>query len=305
MSLSQLLNDTSALLNDMNYSFISQNQLTRWINTSRRNAAKRTGCVRRLITGQSAFGASAVAYSAIPSAAQPGALPNPFPGSNTKNGQPGNNGDFNTDYNNDYNVLQYNANYPINYTPNGPFPSAYGAVTNSCMTIPGVERYPYIGFFNNFLKAQYAGVDKVLDTIACAVNWGGTTRPNLDWMPWDEFQAYCRAYAVLNMSYPAVWSVFNDGPQGEIWMFPVPSQYNEIELDVTCQPLDLVDDATFDAIPDGFQEALKYGAAAVAFESSGRFMQAQAMEDRFADSLGIARVAVDRGKSRTYYPSYP
>jgi hypothetical protein len=79
-------------------------------------------------------------------------------------------------------------------------------------------------------------------------------------MPWDEFQAYRRAYAVLNMSYPAVWSVFNDGPQGEIWMFPVPSQYNEIELDVTCQPVDLIDDSTFDAIPEGFQEALKYGA---------------------------------------------
>jgi len=303
MSLSQLLNDTSALLNDMNYSFISQNQLTRWINTARRNAAKRTGCVRRLISGQSAFGAAAVPQSAIPSAAQPGSLPWTFTGSNTASNV-GTAGDFNTDYNDDFNVYN-NLNYPINYSPNGGLPSAYGAVTNPCMTIPGVERYPYIGFFNTFLRAQYAGVDKVLDTIACSVNWGGTTRPNLDWMPWDEFQAYCRAYAVLNMSYPAVWSVFNDGPQGEIWMFPVPSQYNEIELDVTCQPLDLVDDTTFDAIPDGFQEALKYGAAAVAFESSGRFMQAQAMEDRFADSLGIARVAVDRGKSRTYYPSYP
>ena len=299
MSLSQLLNDTSALLNDMNYSFISQNQLTRWINTSRRNAAKRTGCVRRLITGQSAFGASAQNNVAVPSAAQPGALPGGFSNGTYPNGNT-TYGDFNQDYNQDYNV-----NY--SYYPNPPpyYSIAYGAINNTCMTIPGVERYPYIGFFNNFLKAQYAGVDKVLDTIACAVNWGGTTRPNLDWMPWDEFQAYCRAYAVLNMSYPAVWSVFNDGPQGEIWMFPVPSQYNEIELDVTCQPLDLIDDTTFDAIPDGFQEALKYGAAAVAFESSGRFAQAQAMEDRFADSLGIARVAVDRGKSRTYYPSYP
>ena len=299
MSLSQLLNDTSAILNDMNYSFISQNQLTRWINTSRRNAAKRTGCVRRLITGQSAFGASAQNNVAVPSAAQPGALPGGFSNGTYPNGNT-TYGDFNQDYNQDYNV-----NY--SYYPNPPpyYSIAYGAINNTCMTIPGVERYPYIGFFNNFLKAQYAGVDKVLDTIACAVNWGGTTRPNLDWMPWDEFQAYCRAYAVLNMSYPAVWSVFNDGPQGEIWMFPVPSQYNEIELDVTCQPLDLIDDTTFDAIPDGFQEALKYGAAAVAFESSGRFAQAQAMEDRFADSLGIARVAVDRGKSRTYYPSYP
>lgn len=294
MSLSQLLNDTSALLNDMNYSFISQQQLTRWVNTARRNAAKRTGCVRRLITGQSAFGASAQNNVAIPSAAQPGALPGGFPSSSYPNGY-SSAGDFNTDYNNDYNV-NYNT-YPSIGT--------YGAINNSCMTIPGVERYPYIGFFNNFLRAQYAGVDKVLDTIACSVNWGGTTRPNLDWMPWDEFQAYCRAYAVLNMSYPAVWAVFNDGPQGEIWMFPVPSQYNEIELDVTCQPVDLVDDTTFDAIPDGFQESLKYGAAAVAFESSGRFTQAQAMEERFADNLGIARVAVDRGKSRTYYPSYP
>ena len=49
MSLSQLLNDTSALLNDQNYTFISQSQLTRWVNTARRNAAKRTGCIRRLL----------------------------------------------------------------------------------------------------------------------------------------------------------------------------------------------------------------------------------------------------------------
>ena len=301
MSLSQLLNDTSALLNDQNYTFISQPQLTRWVNTSRKNAAKRTGCIRRLISGQSAFGASAVAGSAIPSAAQPGALPNPFPGSNTMNGQPGNNGDFNTDYNNDYNVLQYNANYPINYTPNGPFPSAYGAVTNSCMTIPGVERYPYQGFFNNFLKAQYAGTAYIYDTITCSVNWGGTTKPALDWLPWDDFQAYCRAYSVLNMSYPAVWSVYNDGPTGEIWMFPVPSQYCEIDLDVSAAPIDLYSDNDYDAIPGAFQEALKYGAAAIAFETTGRYAQAQVMEDRFADSLGIARVAVDRGKTPSYY----
>jgi hypothetical protein len=55
MSLSQLLNDTSALLNDQNYTFISKPQLTRWVNTARKNAAKRTGCIRRLISGQSAF----------------------------------------------------------------------------------------------------------------------------------------------------------------------------------------------------------------------------------------------------------
>jgi len=294
MSLSQLLNDTSVLLNDMNYSFMSEAQLTRWINTARRNAAKRTGCVRRLITGQSAFGASARAGQAIPTAAQPGALPWGFPAN-----QKTNTGDFNVDFNNDYNV-----NGAFTYYPNPPV-SAVGAINNTCQTIPGVERYPYIGFFNKFLQAQYEGVDSVIDTIACSVNWGGTTRPTLDWMPWDEFQAYCRAYSVLNMSYPAIWAVYNDGPQGEIWMFPVPSQYNEIELDVTCLPKNLIDDTTYDVIPDGFQEALKYGAAAIAFESTQRYAQAQAMEDRFADNLGVARVSVDRGKTRTYYVQNP
>jgi hypothetical protein len=240
MSLSQLLNDTAALLNDQNYTFISQAQLTRWVNTARRNAAKRTGCIRRLVTGQSAFGASATNDVAIPTAAQPGSLPGAYWASSYPVSASGGitiPGDFNIDYNNDYNTS-------YTYYPNNPpgYPTAYGAANNTCQTIPGVERYPYIGFFNNFLVRQYAGVSQIIDTIACSVNWGGTVRPNLDWFPWDEYQAYCRSYAVLNMSYPAIWSVFNDGVQGEIWLFPVPSQYNEIELDVTCLPIDLTSD---------------------------------------------------------------
>ena len=88
-------------------------------------------------------------------------------------------------------------------------------------------------------------------------------------------------------------------------MFPVPSQYLEIDLDVSAAPIDLTSDSDYDAIPEAFQEAIKYGAAAIAFESSGRFMQAQVMEDRFADLLGVARVAVDRGKTPGYYRAGP
>jgi hypothetical protein len=124
-------------------------------------------------------------------------------------------------------------------------------------------------------------------------------------MPWDELQAYCRAYSVLNTSYPSVWSVYNDGPYGEIWFFPIPSQAGEIELDVSARPSALNTDSDFDAIPESFQEAIKFKAASLAFMSSARYSQAQMMEDLFADTLGIARVAVDGGKSPTYYPRYP
>lgn len=71
--------DVLALLHDQNATFTSQTQLVRWINLARRQIAARTGCIRRLITGQSAFGASAQPGSFVPGAAQPGALPNAFP----------------------------------------------------------------------------------------------------------------------------------------------------------------------------------------------------------------------------------
>jgi len=36
----------------------------------------------------------------------------------------------------------------------------------------------------------------------------------------------------------------------------------------------------------------------------GRYSQAQMMEYEFADSMGVARVAFDRGKVKSYYSSY-
>jgi hypothetical protein len=272
MALSDYLNDASVLLNDQNYSFTSKTQLTRWVNEARSNCAKRTGCVRRLVAGQSAFGASAQPGHAIPGAAQPGALPDAF--SNPA-------------------------------TPPQSAAAVQGATQNWMRVIPGVERYPYEGFFNPVLQAQHAGTYKILDVIACSVNWGGVSRPSLDWWPWDELQAYARAYAVLNTSFPSIWSCYNDGGQGEIWMFPVPSQSGEIELDVFASPKPLYTDSDFDVIPDGFREAIKFGAAKYAFMSSGRYANAQVMEDQFADNIGVARVAVDRGKTRSYYYSVP
>ena len=288
MALSEYLNDTIAILNDAQYSFTSKPQLTRWVNEARRQCAKRTGCIRRLITGQSAFGASSQPGFAIPGAAQPGSLPGAYPQPSATGGGNFNNPNFSPDFN-------------LNSSASG----TVGAVQNRMMTIPGVERYPFEGFFNPVLRAEYAGCDQVIDAIACAVNWGGTVRPQLDWMPWDDFQAYARAYAVLNTNYPALWTVYNDGPMGEVWLFPVPSQANEIELDVSATPTPLYSDSDPDAIPEGFRDSIKFKAASLAFMSSGRFASAQMLDDLFADRLGIARVAVDRGKSPTYYPRFP
>ena len=265
MPLSTYLSDAATLLNDNTFSFTSKAQLTRWVNDGRKNLAKRTGCIRRLITGQSAFGASAQPGVGIPGAMQPGMIPNP--------------------------------------TPAG---TIYGAATTTSMqTIPNVERYPFIGFFNPVLQAEHAGCDMVIDVIALSVNWGGTQRPTLRWMPWDDLQAYARSWSVLNTSWPSIWSVYNDGPMGEIWMFPTPTQAGDIEADCFVTPKALYSDDDFDAIPEGFREAIKFCAAELAFMSSGRYAQAQEMRQQADSSIGVTRVAVDRGKTADYYYQVP
>ena len=279
MALAEYITDTASLLNDPNFSFTSQNQLIRWINSGREEIAMRTGCIRRLITGQAAFGASAQPGAFVPGGAQPGALPDSVP---VDGG-----GTYNADYNQDFTTA-----VPV-----------YGAaVSQNMQTIPGQERYPYVGFFNPALQAQHAGCSSVIDAIALSVNWGGVNRPTLDWMPWDDFQAYCRAYAVLNTSFPSVWSVYNDGTIGEIWMFPIPSQAGDIELDAFCYPSHVNTNDDFDAIPREFRHGIKFAAAKTSFMASGRYAQAEMMETALAGSLGIARVSVDRGKTRSYYP---
>ena len=77
--LSKYLADASQMLNDSNYASHRRRLSATWVNEARTDAAKITGCIRRLITGQSAFGASAQAGQAVPGAMQPGALPSAFP----------------------------------------------------------------------------------------------------------------------------------------------------------------------------------------------------------------------------------
>lgn len=262
-SLGWYLNDTAALLHDQAFSFTSQDQLTRWINEARRQAAQRTGCIRRVIQGQSAFGASAQPGSIIPGGMQPGALPN-----SAANAQS-------------------------------------SATTNTFNTIPGVERYPFRGFVNPALVAQHAGIEGAMDINTCSICWGGgpggSPRPSLAWLPWEDLQAYARAYATLVTSYPYYWSVMNDGASAELWLFPVPSQVMEIELDAYCIPKALYSDNDFDALPDNFHNAIKYGAASLAYMTSRRYGQAAIMGDMFNERLGIARVSSDRGKTPNFY----
>lgn len=264
MSYQFYVQDTLSLLNDQGARFTSVNQLTRWINLARRDVAKLTGCIQRFLGGNSALGAGAQPGYMIPGAFQPGASPDAAPAS---------------------------AN-PL---------AALSTSQGTLWTITGVERYPYRGFFNPVLASAYAGLKGVIDTVQLAIAWESAFRPALTWQPWDDFQAYCRTFANQTTSYPAVWSVFNDGEEGEIWLFPAPSQPCEMEAYVTCIPANIYSDDDYDAIPDGFKELVKWKAASLSFFAARQYAQSEVMDAAFMQAAGLNVVARDRGKTPSYY----
>lgn len=254
MTLSTYQEQTALLLSDLNFIYNTKSQITGFINLARRTCARQSGCIMRVITGQSAWGASAQPGAAIPGGAQPGALPGAFP------------------------LAQANTSY------------------NGFQTITGLERYPYQGFANPYLQQQHQGCKAVIDVASLSVSWGGSVRPTLIWMPWEDLQAYARSFNVPTESYPSVWSVLNPGENGEVYLFPVPSQPCEMEWLVYAVPSDLNTDDDYDAIPDGMKNAIQFGAAMWAYLSRKQFQNAEIMKGEFYASMGVTTVAADRGK---------
>lgn len=79
--LAEYENDTRYLLRDTGSNpFIPNQQLDRWINVARRTASKLTGCIRVLISGQSAYGVQAQAGNMTAGGAVAGMLPGASPG---------------------------------------------------------------------------------------------------------------------------------------------------------------------------------------------------------------------------------
>ncbi len=80
MELDAYITDTKDLLRDSGGLFTRRSQLIRYVNAARKQTAYLTGCLRALLPGQSAFGASAQAGNMIAGGAiagmQPDAAPN-------------------------------------------------------------------------------------------------------------------------------------------------------------------------------------------------------------------------------------
>ena len=249
MRLSDYQIDVAAIVRDQNNLFTSTFQLNRWINQARDRVAQDSGCLREIIPGTSAFGASAQAGSAVVGGAIPGMPP-----------------------------------------------------TSGFFTVPNQEIYPFT-YANQYAIAQVAGVRAVVAVYNVAASWG-SARPALNWMPWDQMQAYARSYNVGVFGYPMAWSASGVGATNKVWIWPAAQNAQEMEWDCGFLPTWLYTDNDFDSLQDPFNSAVKWDAARRIHISSGRGPQAQEMEQEYWRELGSNSSASDRFGVPNYYPDY-
>lgn len=197
-----------------------------------------------------------------------------------------------------------------------PGAAPFGASANPGMMTPGslapgvapdagfyawlnTERYAF-SYANPFLQRANAGYRAINDVFDVAVSWS-SFRPAMRWMPWDELQAYARAYSTLISSYPMVWSTFGSGTSGQVWLWPPPSQNCEMEWDCTCLPNNLQTNDDYDAIPDSFTTGVKFYAAGMAFLGTFRYGMADSMFKAYIAHVGQDMAASEGGKVPDYY----
>ena len=114
---------------------------------------------------------------------------------------------------------------------------------------------------------------------------GATLALTFNWLPFDAFQAFCRAYRAT-FGWPGAFTV-HYGPTNplsqqanaqRVYLFPIPNQVLPMEWDALTLPNDLVNltDADYQVI-NPWTDAVRFNAAAECFLGLQQYQQATAM----------------------------
>ena len=154
---------------------------------------------------------------------------------------------------------------------------------------------------------QPTGVASILAvrSIAIAIGPGGW-KPMWRRVPWTDFQARFRIYNGTFMgtiSEPGWWAQYGQGIDGTVYLAPIPTQANPMELDCTCIPLDLVSDTDTEPLPVPWLEAVNYWAAILAMFQQQRLEDARALGAIFQAEMPWAAAVVCPTFVSTGYPA--
>lgn len=86
-------------------------------------------------------------------------------------------------------------------------------------------------------------------------------RYSLPCYPFSIYQAMIRQYPQQYLYVPTLCAQFGQGTNGSLYFYPIPSTAYQFELDCFCLPMEMIDDNTYEAIPQPWRDAVPYFAA--------------------------------------------
>lgn len=117
------------------------------------------------------------------------------------------------------------------------------------------------------------------------------------------YQAMIRQYPFQYQYVPTFASQFGQGVNGSFYVYPLPSQTYQYELDCQCTPSDLIDDLSVEAIPQPWQDAVAFYACHLAMTELQNYNAAtyflglyEKFAQRFSDYARVGRVTNPYGR---------
>ncbi|MDE2020727.1 MAG: hypothetical protein KGJ13_10360, partial [Patescibacteria group bacterium] len=158
--------------------------------------------------------------------------------------------------------------------------------------------------FSDIYVGNWPGVDSVYMIKSVSVIYTNY-RYSLPMYAFSTYQAAIRSYPFQYNYVPSFCSQLGQGANGSLYMYPLPSQTYQYELDCFCLPLDLtMDNGIPEAIPQPWCDVVQYMAVQLAFQELGNLNSAKYYEQQF-DKLTLSKSAISRpGRMTNPYGRY-
>lgn len=156
-------------------------------------------------------------------------------------------------------------------------------------THPNQEEYKFHEW--TALVQDTPGVREVLAVRSLAIAIGpgdGAWKPVWNRLTWTDFQARFRIWNqawVGTISYPGFFAQYGFGINGSLYLAPIPSQEQPMELDTSCLPFPLGTDEDPECIPSPWTDAVAYFAAYLALLQQQRQQDAAGLLQIFQAEL--------------------
>ena len=169
------------------------------------------------------------------------------------------------------------------------------AMPPGTQTHPQQEVYPFSDWIS-LIQGIVPGVESILACRSLAVAIGPQGwKPQWRRIVWTDFQARFRIYNKTFygvISEPGWWCQYGAGPNGAIYVAPIPAQACPMEVDLTLIPAPLLNDDDPEPIPYPWADAVPYWAATLALLAQQRREDAQAMAVLFNADLPMCASVV-------------